>query len=67
MAVTNLSLYDPNNQGDLTEIGYLLMMKDITQKVQTIIALFIVALAHRRQLMAMNSAIQAAHRRYDKQ
>ena len=58
---TNLGLYDPNNQGDLTEIGYLLMMKDIAQKVQTIVAPFTVALAHRRQLMVMNNAIQAAH------
>ena len=33
MVATDLVLYDPNKQGDLTEIGYLLMMKDITQKV----------------------------------
>ena len=31
VAVTDSGLYDPNNQGDLTEIGYLLMMKDIAQ------------------------------------
>ena len=62
-ATTDLGLYDPNNQGDLTEIGYLLMMKDIAQRVQTIIALFMVALAHRRQLMVMHNAIQAGCRR----
>ena len=63
MAVTDLGLYDPNNQGDLTEIGYLLMMKDIAQRVQTIVAPFTVVLAHRRQLMVMNNAIQAAKRK----
>ena len=62
-AAMDLGLYDPNNQGDLTEIGYLLMMKDIAQRVQTIIALFVVALAHRRQPMAMHNATQAARRR----
>ena len=42
VAVTNPGLYDPNNQGDLNEIRYLLMMKDIAQKVQTIVAPFMV-------------------------
>ena len=60
MAVTDPGLYDPNNQGDLTEIRYLLMIKNIAQKVQTIVAPFMVALAHRRQLMVMNNAIQSA-------
>ena len=63
VAVTDLGLYDPNNQGDLTEIGYLLMMKDIAQRAQTIIVPFMVALAWRRQPMAMHNAIQAADRR----
>ena len=66
MAVTDPGLYDPNNQGDLTEIRYLLMIKDITQNVQTIVAPFTVALAHRRLLMVMNNAIQAAHQREKK-
>ena len=39
------------------------MMKDIAQKVQTIVAPFTVALAQWRQPMAMNDTIQAAHRR----
>ena len=60
---TDPGLYDPNNQGDFIETGYLLMMKDIAQRVQTIIALFMVVLAHRRQPMAMHNAIQAACRR----
>ena len=60
---TDPGLYDSNNQGALTEIRYLLMMKDIAQKVQTIVAPFTVALACRRQPMAMNNAIQAARRR----
>ena len=42
-------LYDLNNQGDLTEIRYLLMMKDIA--------------VCRRQPMAMHNTIQAARRR----
>ena len=45
VVVTDPGLYDPNNQGDLTKIGYLLMMKDIAQRVQTIVAPFTVALA----------------------
>ena len=60
VVVTDPGLYDSNNQGDLTEIGYLLMMKDIAQRVQTIVVSFTVVLAHRRQLMVMNNAIQAA-------
>ena len=40
----DLGLYDLNNQGDLMEIGYLLMMKDIAQ---TIVVPFVVAFAHR--------------------
>ena len=40
-------LYDPNNQGDLTGTGYLLMVKDIVQRVQTIVAPFPVAFVHR--------------------
>ena len=32
--VTDPGLCDPNYQGDLTEIRYLLMMKDIAQKEQ---------------------------------
>ena len=63
VVATDPGLYDPNNQGDLTEIRYLLMMKDIAQRVQTIVVPFTVALAQRRQLMAMNDAIQAANRR----
>ena len=62
-AATDPGLYDPNNQGDLMDIRYLLMMKDIAQRVQTIVALFAVALAHSRQLMAMHNVIQAAYRR----
>ena len=58
-AAMDPGLYNPNNQGDLMKIGYLLMMKDITQKIQTIVAPFAVALAHRRQPMAMHNAIQA--------
>ena len=61
--VTDPGLYDPNNQGDLTEIGYLLMMKDIAQKVQAIVAPFTVALACRRQPMVMNNAIQTARQK----
>ena len=61
--VTDPGLYDPNNQGDLTEIGYLLMMKDIVQRVKTIVGLFTVVVACRRQLMVMNNAIQAANRK----
>ena len=63
MAATDLGLYDPNNQGDLIEIRYLLMMKDIAQRIQTIVVLFMVALGCRRQPMAMHNSIQAAHRR----
>ena len=63
VAVTDPVLYNPNNQGSLNEIGYLLMMKDIAQKVQTIVKQFMVVLAQRRQSMAMNNAIQADHRR----
>ena len=37
------------------------MMQDIAQRVQTIVVLFKMALACRRQLMAMINAIQAAH------
>ena len=59
----DLSLYNPNNQGDLMEIRYFLMMKDIAQKIQTIVAPFAVTLACRRQPMAMHNAIQAARRR----
>ena len=62
VAATDPGLYNPNNQGDLMEIGYLLMMKDIGQRVQTIVALLAVVLACRRQLMTMYNAIQAAHR-----
>ena len=64
-AVADPGLYDPKNQGDLTEIGYLLMMKDITQKVQTIVEPCTVVLACRRQLMTMNNAIQEAHCRQE--
>ena len=62
-AATDPGLYDPNNQGDLMEIGYLLMMKDIAQRVQTIVVPFVVVLVCKRQLMAMHNAIQAACRR----
>ena len=62
-AATDLGLYDPKYQGDLTEIRYLLMMKDIAQGVQTIVLPFVVALACRRQPMAMHNAIQAAQSR----
>ena len=48
VVVTDLGLYDQKIQGDLMDIGYLLMMKDITQKVQTIVALFTVALAYKQ-------------------
>ena len=65
-AVTDLGLYYPNNQGDLTEIGYLLM-KEIAHRVQTIVALFTVVMACKRQPMVMNNAIQAALRRDNKQ
>ena len=63
MAVTEPGIYDPNNQGDLNKIEYLLMIKDIAQKVQTIVVPFMVVLARWRQPMAMNNATQAAHRR----
>ena len=63
VTVTDPGLYNPNNQGDLTKIGYLLMMKDIAQRVQIIVTPFMVALTQRRQPMAMHNAIQAAHRR----
>ena len=59
----DLGLYDPNNQEDLMEIGYLLMMKDIVQRVHTVVVPSVVALAHRRQLMVMHNTIQAAQRR----
>ena len=62
-AMMDPSLYDPNNQGDLKEIGYLLMMKDIAQKVQTIVALFTVVLVHRLQPMVMNYALLVACRK----
>ena len=55
-------LYNSTIQGDLTEIGYLLMMKNIAQKTQTIVALFAVALAHQQQPLAMQNAILAARR-----
>ena len=45
------------------EIGYLLIMKDITQRVQTIVAPFKVALTRQRQPMAMNNAIKVAARK----
>ena len=62
-AATDLGLYDPNNQGDFTEIGYLLMMKDIAERVQTIVVPFVVVLACKRQPMAVHNAIQAARKR----
>ena len=53
VAATDPGLYDTNNQGDLMEIGYLLMMKDIAQRVQTILVPYVVVLAHRRQPMGV--------------
>ena len=45
VAVTDPGLYDLNNQGDLTKIWYLLIMRDIAQRVQTIVVPFMVVLA----------------------
>ena len=63
MAVIDPGFYAPNNQGDLTEIRYLLMIKDIAQRVQSTVTPFTVVLAQKRHPMAMNNAIQATYRR----
>ena len=62
---TNPGLYDLNNQGDLMEIWYLLMMKDIARRIQTIIVPFAVTLGCRRQ--PMHNTLQAARQRDNQQ